>query len=127
MKLRILSDSLRIRVTQTELNTVADHGEASAAIRFGGGTALHYVLRAEDAIEDIEATYADNIVTVRLPLAAVREWATTTMVSLRGEQTLDEGSTLKILVEKDFACLEPREGEDESDMFPHPEGASKNC
>jgi hypothetical protein len=28
---------------------------------------------------------------------------------------------LGILVEKDFACLAPREGEDESDMYPHPE------
>ena len=37
-----------------------------------------------------------------------------------GEQVLDDGSTLKVLVEKDFACLTERE-EDESDMFPHPE------
>jgi hypothetical protein len=34
---------------------------------------------------------------------------------------------LKILVEKDFACLAPREGEDESDMFPHPKAATDGC
>ena len=32
-----------------------------------------------------------------------------------------------ILVEKDFQCLAPREGEDESDMFPHPDGDSTTC
>ena len=37
-----------------------------------------------------------------------------------GEQQHDNGDVLSILVEKDFACLAPREGEDESDMFPHP-------
>ncbi len=38
----------------------------------------------------------------------------------RGDETLDDGDALKILVEKDSACLTPREGEDESDMFLHP-------
>ncbi|GIT14245.1 MAG: hypothetical protein CM1200mP36_00010 [Gammaproteobacteria bacterium] len=38
-----------------------------------------------------------------------------------GEQSLDDGGRLKILVEKDFVCLAPREGEeDEADMFPNP-------
>ncbi len=37
-----------------------------------------------------------------------------------GGRDVDDGDSLKILVEKDFACLAPREGEDESDMYPHP-------
>ena len=46
---------------------------------------------------------------------------------LPGEQVLDDGAKLAILVEKDFACLAPREGEDESDMFPHPDAGSSAC
>ena len=38
-----------------------------------------------------------------------------------GEQVLEDGERLAILVEKDFVCLTDRENEDESDMFPHPE------
>jgi hypothetical protein len=34
---------------------------------------------------------------------------------------------LRILVEKDFACLAPREGEDESDMFPNPLSGKETC
>lgn len=127
MKLRILDNSLRLRVTQKELATIAGEGESKASIEFGGGGVLHYVVSADEAIENIEATYADDVVAVRLPAAKLREWATTELVSLRGEQDLEDGSTLSILVEKDFACLEPRESEDESDMFPHPEGVAKNC
>ena len=40
------------------------------------------------------------------------------------ELALEDGDSLKILVEKDFACLVAREGEDESDMFPHPAAGS---
>ena len=41
-------------------------------------------------------------------------------VSIEADEALDDGDSLKILVEKDFACLAPREGEDETDMYPHP-------
>jgi hypothetical protein len=64
---------------------------------------------------------------VRLPESLVLSWAATEQVSMAGEQALDEGRVLQILVEKDFACLAPREGEDESDMFPHPEADSASC
>ena len=42
-------------------------------------------------------------------------------MSIAAVETLDDGDLLKILVEKDFACLAPREGEDETDMYPHPQ------
>ena len=71
--------------------------------------------------------FSDNAVTVRLPESAVLAWATTERVSLPGEQVLDDGAKLTILVEKDFVCLTSREGEDESDMYPHPEAGNYNC
>jgi hypothetical protein len=40
-------------------------------------------------------------------------------VSLHGEQPLEHG-VLRILVEKDFTCVEPRDGEDQSDLYPNP-------
>lgn len=30
------------------------------------------------------------------------------------------GRTLRILIEKDFSCLEPRDGEEDTDTFAHP-------
>jgi hypothetical protein len=50
----------------------------------------------------------------------VKKWASTEQVSIAADESLDGGDFLKILVEKDFACLAPRDGEDEADMFPHP-------
>ena len=68
----------------------------------------------------INCLYVDTTVTVRLPETAVRAWASSDQVSIEGELQHTNGDKLTILVEKDFACLAPREGEDESDMFPHP-------
>jgi hypothetical protein len=73
------------------------------------------------------AFFSDNVVTVRIPETTVLAWATSEQVSIEGEQALDDGETLHLLVEKDFACLAPREGEDEADMYPHPEADDGGC
>ena len=62
----------------------------------------------------------DNSIRLRLTRAEVMQWAASEQVSIAADETLDDGESLKILVEKDFACLAPREGEDESDRYPHP-------
>ena len=40
------------------------------------------------------------------------------------DQDVGGDEPLRILVEKDFACLVEREGEDDSDAFPHPDGGA---
>lgn len=54
-------------------------------------------------------------------------WANSEQISLCGEQTLDNGELLTILVDKDVAGLTPREGEDESGRFPDPNAGSGTC
>jgi hypothetical protein len=41
-------------------------------------------------------------------------------VTLAGTQPAAQDAELRIVIEKDFACLTVREGEDESDNFPNP-------
>jgi len=126
MKLRIRGDSIRIRVTQAELREIADSGRVRDTIRFGGGVGLSYALESDAAAREPRARYAKNLISVVLPAATVQRWAGSNEVSIEGEQALGDGQTLRILVEKDFACLQPRSGEDDSDMFPNPE-PSKTC
>ncbi len=94
----------------------------SARTEFPGGREFRYEIESSPASVMPAAFFSDNVLTVRLPETGVLAWATTEEVSIKGEQLLDEGEALAILVEKDFTCLAPREGEDESDMFPHPQG-----
>lgn len=120
MKLRIRGNTVRIRVSQSEMAEIANAGFAQDSAEFGPGSRLIY--RVEVAPKGpISASYAGDCINVRLPREAVDRWQRPEEVSIEGEQPLDDGERLLILVEKDFACLAPREGgEDETDLFPNP-------
>lgn len=126
MKLRIRGNSVRLRVTQTELDAIGAGETVAETTDFGGGV-LTYRLAVDPEADAIRASFDDAAITVRLPQREAAEWTGTARVSLRGGQPAADGSELSILVEKDFQCLAPREGEDESDMFPHPEAAAGRC
>lgn len=120
MKLRILDNSIRLRLTRTEVSNLCADGRVSARVSFPEGAALDYALESSAGAAIPAAHFADGVLTVSLPDPVVRSWASSDQVSITSDQDLADGGCLKILVEKDFACLAPREGEDESDMFPHP-------
>ena len=127
MKLRIRDNSVRLRLTRGEVDSLRLHGIVAATTGFPGGREFQYRVESSPAIVNPAAFFSENTISIRLPEAAVLAWATTEQVSLPGEQVLDDGAKLNILVEKDFACLAPREGEDESDMFPHPDAGTASC
>ena len=120
MKLRIRDNSLRLRLTQVEVERLRRDGLVSARILFPDGRELVYEVESSPASVAPTTFYVGNTITVRLPETLVLAWAATDQVSIEEEQLLTGGERLRILVEKDFACLAPREGEDESDMYPHP-------
>lgn len=89
-------------------------------VQFAGSNSFEYVFESSPATVKPEAHISNNVLTVRIPRLDVQQWAESEQVSIVSEQNLDNGDPLKILVEKDFVCLAPRDGEDESDMFPNP-------
>lgn len=127
MKLRIRGDSIRLRVTQSELESIRNDVEICDAIQFTEHTTLAYCLRSSADLEAPEASFGAEGIVVSLPQATVATWAATDAVSIAAEQEIRPGQLLSILVEKDFACLQPRPGEDESDMFAHPEEGRSEC
>jgi hypothetical protein len=54
-----------------------------------------------------------------VPAALAVEWYTTDRVSISGEQPLESGKSVSILVEKDFQCLHGEVGRD-PDAYPNP-------
>ena len=127
MKLRIRDNSVRLRLMRAEVDTLRDQGLVTAATSFPGGRTFRYSVESSPASVNPAAFFSDNQVTVRLPETVVLAWANSEQVSMAGEQVLDDGETLKILVEKDFVCLTGRDDEDESDMYPHPSAGNLSC
>ena len=127
VKLRIRDNSIRLRLTQTEVETVKSDGLVRGRVQFAGSNSFDYVLESSPATVSPEAHVSNNVLTVRVPETDIRHWAESDQVSVVSKQNLDSGEQLKILVEKDFACLAPRDGEDESDMYPNPDVGNESC
>ena len=104
-----------------------DNGVVVSNTGFPGGRKFNYALESSPASVNPAAFYSENEIRLRLPETVVLAWATTEQVSIEGEQILDDGEKLSILVEKDFVCLAPRAGEDESDMFANPDVDKAEC
>ena len=95
---------------------------------FPGGAALRYRLRTETNTDLISVSYESNLIDILIPRAQAERWCGTDLVTLSASQATASGE-LRVVLEKDWACLAPREGEDESDNFPHPEAGqgAKTC
>ena len=119
MKLRIKGDSLRLRLAQGEMQALAERGEVEDRVSFPGGAALRYRLRIDNNNKEISSSYESNLIEILVPEAQARRWCGTDLVTLSATAPIGAGE-LRIVLEKDWACLAPREGEDESDNFPHP-------
>ena len=126
MKLRIKDNSIRLRLTQTEVEQIGNGDQIHNNLNFPGGERLSYLL-VGSAVENPEIDYKDNRISISVPTEILTIWANSNEVSLLYELSLDHDNVLKLLIEKDFACLTPREDEDESDLFPHPERGENQC
>ncbi len=128
MKLRIKGNSVRLRLTQSEVAEFFERGKFEDRTEFGGETGQHlsYAVMAESGAEEISANFGNGRISIIIPQIIAEKWAQTEQTALAAEQNLPSGKTLRISIEKDFACLSPRPEEDESDNFPHPK-SEKNC
>ena len=128
MKLRVRGDSLRLRLTRSEVTALAHDGLVEESVAFGPGRRLVYAIRSvPEGAPPVAATLDGTRIEVALPAPDVRRWAESELVGLEGVQDAGEGRSLRILVEKDFACLKPRPNEDDADAFPNPNARNASC
>ena len=122
MKIRIRGDSLRLRLAQSDVRALDREGAVDDALHFPGGAVLRCVLRVDGGAEVLAASFDAGTIAVTIAPASARRLIETDEVGVRSEQPLDDGSTLVLLVEKDFRCLVPRAGEDDGDGFARGDG-----
>jgi hypothetical protein len=121
MKIRIRGDSVRLRLKRGEVDQLAAGTSIVEETHFPDAV-LTYRLDVSDN-GSILASFDNGSLAVSLPMSRVLDWASTDEVSLFAEQELSGTSSLSLLIEKDFKCLEPghhRDCEDDADTFPHP-------
>jgi hypothetical protein len=113
MKLRFHENSMRLRLSQSEVAQLAATGSVDERIEFESDQTLCYVLESADR-EDVVALFENNSIRVLLPAKVVKRWAGSDETGIEGQC-----GPLLVMVEKDFQCLH-RDAEQDADAFPNP-------
>jgi len=122
MKLRIHGNSIRFRITQSEMAALVDGVRLEDSVQFGPAQTeiLSYAVEISPQCSEVRALYSQGVIQVVLPVNLARTLACTNQVGIEHVLPVAEGVVLKIVLEKDFQCFHPRPGENESDNFPNP-------
>jgi len=118
MKIRIKGNTLRYRLTKTEVSNLAANGIVEEQTEFNEQT-FTYALKAKSGIENLEASFTNNTITIYFPASKTEEWRDGEQVGHHFDMPLKNGKELFILVEKDFVCLDETH-EDQGDNYPNP-------
>lgn len=118
MKLRIRGNSIRLRLLRGEVAEFDRKEIVRETINFGAAR-LTYILQNSADASEISAQFNGDEIIVKIPSATAREWTETDLISLQSEQRIADGETLKILIEKDFVCLDRPDDEDNKDAYPN--------
>ena len=117
MKLRIQGNTLRLRLSKTDVDTFAENGLVKEHIEFGPNS-LTYLIETASG-NKVTALYEMNTIRIGVPEAIKNKWTSTEQVGFDAVVNY-EGQKLEILIEKDFKCMMPRK-EDESDLYANPQ------
>jgi hypothetical protein len=118
MKLRLQGNSLRLRLRQGEVRRLVERGIVEERTEFGE-SAFVYALSVTDAA-DISANIRQNRIEISVPRGVARQWASGEEVGIEASQPTPGGKALRILVEKDFECIDAPPGESQEDAYPNP-------
>jgi uncharacterized protein DUF7009 len=119
MKLRISGNSVRVRLTQREVATLAQGKPVEQITEFSADSRLVTRLEPSSRVQIAAASFVGTQLALLLPLNQVRNWAQSDQVGIEANQPIDSSRSLEIHIEKDFECLH-RPAEKESDAFPNP-------
>jgi hypothetical protein len=128
MKLRIRGNSIRLRLGRGEVAALVEGGKVENSTAFGDGQRFGYALKTSGEITAPRASFHAGRIEVLLPTRLAMDWAASHEVGISGQQPVDtdeeQGGSLALLIEKDFACLKAAPEDDQSDAFPHPGSAA---
>jgi len=111
MKVRIKGNSLRYRLSMTDVTRFGRDGYIEEVIDFGK-TQLTYALQRGPVLT-LEAEFMNDKIIVFMPYNWCDEWVETDRIGF------EHKGQLCLLIEKDFQCID-NVVEDQSDNYPNP-------
>lgn len=112
MKIRIKGNSLRYRLTQSEVAWLWSEGALEERTEFPGKTFVYAIATTNN--EELSADFTGDRIVLNMSKEMINELYNTNKVGFE-----DRSGAVSLLVEKDFVCIDNTE-EDQSDNYPNP-------
>ena len=112
MKIRIKGNSLRYRLTKSDMYRLSHEGYLEDKTDFGDRKLVYVIQKTND--KELSAFFNENVICLQVPLKMINELDSTDRTGFEGKQ-----GDLYLLVEKDFTCLDNVD-QDQSDNYPNP-------
>lgn len=118
MKIRIKGNSIRYRLTKSEVETLAKTGYYKEETNFGEKT-FAYAIKANGETQELDVSFNKHTITLYMNKSKSLEWPNNGIVGYSSEIETPHGQILSLLLEKDFVCMDGT-NEDQSDNYPNP-------
>ena len=118
MKIRIKGNSVRYRLTRSEVEKFSREGYLEEKTEFPG-SALTYALEAREGLDTLDVDMEQGKITLYFPDHEKVDWYKSERVGYKYDKPIGEDKSIFILLEKDFVCLD-KVDEDQSDNYPNP-------
>jgi hypothetical protein len=120
MKLRIKGNSLRLRITPSEMTRLLETGRIEETVYFGSdeNARLTYAVEHTPLAPATTVRWTQQRISAVISSDEVHRWAGSPEVGLYAEVNTGRG-VLELAVEKDFACLDKSDDEN-VDTFANP-------
>jgi len=121
LKLRIKGNSLRLRVTPSEVKQLLRDGAIREHIQLAANPKdrITYAVISCLSVSATTVAYQLGNITVSVPVAQLQKWAGSEDVGIYANVALGDDLALSVAIEKDFACQD-RSDADNEDTFPNP-------
>ena len=121
MKLRIKGNSVRLRVTPSEVEQLLRDGVIREHVQFTVNSKDRLTYAVISSLSGVTTTVAYHLgnITVSVPEIQLKKWARSEEVGVYADVALGGDRPLSVAIEKDFACLDRSDAENE-DTFPNP-------
>ncbi|HKM81112.1 MAG TPA: hypothetical protein VJY15_09145 [Candidatus Acidoferrum sp.] len=123
MKLRCKPNSVRLRLNQKEVAHFVQAGELAERIEFPGPepTVLLYRLQSGSKPGSSSVRFENGELTITVPEEQIRAWANRQdEVGLYYNHEVAGGRSLRVMIEKDYQCLDSPADEIDPAGYPNP-------
>jgi hypothetical protein len=117
MKIRIKGNSVRYRLSKSEVALFGETGLVSEQTELMLGTLTYELQRA--SCENLTVEFSNQTIRFLVPETIASAWVQTDEIGYQHKMLLPNGKEVFLLLEKDFVCID-NTFEDQSDNYPNP-------